>query len=79
MRNATEPSPIAAQLALMPAVVARLLAEHVPDSRGRCQGCGMPGTGSPYLAWPCALWLVADAARRLCDRQGLALIERRGQ
>jgi hypothetical protein len=65
MRDATEPSDIAAQLARMPEVIARLLAEHVPDEHGRCHGCGRPGTGTPYLLAPCDLWTVADAARRL--------------
>jgi hypothetical protein len=59
------PSGIAGQLARMPDVVARLLAEHVPDGRGRCCGCGFPGTGTPYIPSPCDLWLVADAAHRI--------------
>jgi hypothetical protein len=63
VENATEGSSVAAELARMPDVVARLLIEHVPDRNGRCLGCGLPGTGSPYL--PCGLWLVAEAARRL--------------
>jgi hypothetical protein len=66
MRDAAEPSDIAAQLARMPDVIARLLAEHVPDEHGRCRGCGFPGTGTPYVPAPCDLWNVADAARRLC-------------
>jgi hypothetical protein len=49
----------------MPDVVEALLAQHVPDANSRCRGCGLPGTGSAYLAWPCGLWLVADTARRL--------------
>ena len=65
MWDATESSPVAAQLARMPQVVEALLAQHVPDTSGRCRGCGLPGTGSAYLAWPCSLWLVADSARRL--------------
>ena len=65
MWDATEASPVAMQLARMPQVVEALLSKHVPDTRGRCLGCGLPGTGSAYLAWPCCLWLVADAARRL--------------
>jgi hypothetical protein len=65
MWDATEASPVALQLARMPQVVENLLAKHVPDARGRCTGCGLPGTGSAYLAWPCSLWLVADTARRL--------------
>jgi hypothetical protein len=59
------PSGVAVQLARMPDVVARLLAEHVPDQRGRCRGCGFPGTGTPYVPSPCGLWLVADAAQRI--------------
>ena len=62
MRDATEPSPVAAQLARMPDVVARLLAEHVPDTYGRCQACGLPGTGSPYVISPCSLQTVAETA-----------------
>jgi hypothetical protein len=65
MWDATEASPVAVQLARMPQVVEALLAEHVPDATGRCRGCGLPGTGSAYLAWPCSLWAVADRARRL--------------
>jgi hypothetical protein len=49
----------------MPEVIARLLAEHVPDEHGRCRGCGRPGTGIPYLLAPCDLWNVADAARKI--------------
>jgi hypothetical protein len=49
----------------MPQVVETLLAEHVPDANRRCRACGLPGTGSAYLAWPCALWTIADTARRL--------------
>jgi hypothetical protein len=65
MWDATEPSPVAAQLARMPRVVEGLLAQHVPDANSRCRGCALPGTGSAYLAWPCSLWLVADSARRV--------------
>jgi hypothetical protein len=65
VQDGIEPSEVAAQLARMPDVVARLLTEHVPDRKGRCRGCGFPGTGSPYLESPCGLWIVADAARRV--------------
>lgn len=65
MADVIGPSGIAGQLARMPDVVARLLAEHVPDRKGRCRGCGFPGTGSPYIPSPCGLWFVADAARRI--------------
>lgn len=65
MRDATEPSPVAVQLARMPRVVEALLAQHVPDAGSRCRGCGLPDTGSAYLRWPCSLWLIANTARRL--------------
>jgi hypothetical protein len=65
VRDVTEASPVAVQLARMPQVIEALLVRHIPDGKGRCRGCGLPGTGSAYLAWPCSLWLVADAARRL--------------
>jgi hypothetical protein len=65
MRDATEPTGVAAQLARMPDVIARLLVEHVPDENGRCRGCGLPGTGTPYVPAPCGLWTVAEAARKL--------------
>jgi hypothetical protein len=59
------PESVAAALAAMPEVIARLLADHVPDALGRCRGCGMPGTGSPYLTAPCGLASVAEAARKI--------------
>lgn len=65
MLDVIGPSGIAGQLARMPDVVARLLAEHVPDRKGRCRGCGFPGTGTPHVPAPCALWLVAEAASRI--------------
>lgn len=67
---------IAGQLAWMPDVVARLLAEHVPDARGRCRGCGFPGTGTPHVPSPCSLWLVAEAASRIA-RDGASGDQRR--
>jgi hypothetical protein len=70
VENATEGSSVAAQLARMPDVVARLLTEHVPDRNGRCLGCGFPGTGTPYPWYPCGLRLVAEAARRLACATG---------
>jgi hypothetical protein len=65
VEDVTQPSGLAAQLARMPEVVARLLAEHVPVRHGRCRGCGRPGTGTPHVPSPCALWVVADVARRV--------------
>jgi hypothetical protein len=65
VQDVTEPWGVVAQLARMPDVVARLLREHVPDRKGRCRGCGFPGTGTPYVRSPCGLWIAADAARRV--------------
>jgi len=56
---------IATVLAAMPDVVAALVRDHVPDARGFCRACGMPGTGSPHLPWPCPLRRIADDARRI--------------
>lgn len=44
----------------------RLLSEHRPDDRGRCRGCTAPGTGIPHASWPCAMAVLANAARKLC-------------
>src|SRR4051812_27733425 len=50
-------SQFARELATMDDVVTRLLVEHVPDDTGRrCTGCTTPGSGTPNLRWPCALW-----------------------
>jgi hypothetical protein len=61
----TEPPDFAVVLADMPDVIAALLAEHVPDDRGLCRACGIPGTGTPHLRWPCPLRIIADTARKL--------------
>jgi hypothetical protein len=54
----------------MPDVVARLLAEHVPDAYSRCRACGLPGTGTPYVVSPCSLQTVAEAALKIrADRR----------
>ena len=51
----------AAVLAAMPDLLARALAEHVPDDHGRCRECRADdGTSAP---WPCAMRLLADEAR----------------
>lgn len=55
-------SNFARELANLPGVAQRLLAEHLPDGRGRCRACTRPGTGIPGTAWPCALQLYAAAA-----------------
>jgi hypothetical protein len=61
-----EPSDaVALVLADMPEVVAALLRDHVPDARGRCSACGLPGTGTPHLPAPCSLWTIAETARKI--------------
>lgn len=64
-RVVNRPSDLAVVLADMPEVIAALIRDHVPDVRGRCSMCGMPGTGSPHLPWPCPLRRIAEAAREL--------------
>jgi hypothetical protein len=59
---------LARALAAQPDVVARLIADHVPDDKGRCRGCTRPGTGTPMDYWPCTLSTAADAARILLLR-----------
>jgi hypothetical protein len=55
----------AAVLAAMPDLLARALAEHVPDDHGRCRECRADdGTSAP---WPCAMRLLADEARGMIN------------
>lgn len=69
-RPVREPTdPLAAALADMPAVVAALLRDHVPDARGRCSACGLPGTGTPHVAAPCSLRRIAEMAREVRARR----------
>ncbi|MGI5130302.1 hypothetical protein ACQEVB_26105 [Pseudonocardia sp. CA-107938] len=57
----------AAVLAAMPDLLARALAEHVPDDHGRCRECRADdGTSAP---WPCAMRLLADEARGMTGAQ----------
>lgn len=56
----------AVELAPMAEMWGRLLAEHRPDADGRCRCCTRGGTGIPSIAWPCALFVVADQARQIC-------------
>ncbi|HXV94375.1 MAG TPA: hypothetical protein VD813_13805 [Pseudonocardia sp.] len=56
---------IARALSTMPELWARLLADHVPDSGGRCQACTKAGTGLPGQRWPCTIYALADQARDL--------------
>lgn len=62
------PTSLALTLAAQPDVVARLLAQHVPDGQGRCRGCTRPGTGTPMGYWPCTLSVAAETAEILIRR-----------
>jgi hypothetical protein len=53
-----------AELATLPEVIDRLMAEHHANRAGRCVGCTSPGFGTPLGEWPCPLWKVAAQARR---------------
>lgn len=54
-----------AELARLPAVVARLLHEHGPDAQGRCRTCRSGGDGSGLVWSPCRLLRLATAAHAL--------------
>lgn len=53
-------------IARQPGGADRLLTEHRPDDHGRCCACTAPGTGIPHAPWPCAMAVLASAARKLC-------------
>lgn len=55
---------LAAELAPMVDVWQRLLAQHVPDTAGRCTTCTKGGTGLPSSPWPCSIHGIAALARR---------------
>lgn len=56
---------MAAVLASMPDLCNRTLAEHVPDSMGRCIACRDDfGT---QAQWPCLTYTVAKQAREIHD------------
>ena len=55
---------LAAELASMTNVWRRLLEDHVPNARGRCQACTQGGTGIAIVRWPCGPRQVAEAAAR---------------
>ncbi len=57
------PSEFGALLAEFPGSADRLLADHVPDARGRCHACDLPQTAAP--PWPCTLTVYAREARGL--------------
>jgi hypothetical protein len=63
-RPALPPSDLTAVLADMPDLLAALVRDHVADKRGYCRACGMPGTGTAHLPWPCPLRRIAEAARQ---------------
>jgi hypothetical protein len=52
-------------IAAQPGGPDRLMAEHHPDARGLCSGCTRPGTGVPYIEWPCSVARLAQAAAQL--------------
>lgn len=53
---------LAAVLAEMPALVARLRAEHGPDAAGYCRSCTTGGTGTRAERYPCSVARLADRA-----------------
>lgn len=59
---------LVAQVAKMPEVIVSLLAEHRPDSDGRCVACTQGGRGSPLVKFPCTLYALASAAQMLRER-----------
>lgn len=56
-------SSVAQVLAPMTGVWTRLLADHVADADDRCSACRWQTRAAD--AWPCDLYLIADAARRI--------------
>ncbi|WP_214403013.1 hypothetical protein [Pseudonocardia lacus] len=58
-------------LSTWPDLVDSLMALHRPNATGACLTCAIPGGTRPDLAWPCALWTLADAARRERARRRL--------
>lgn len=61
--------PLVLALADMPDVVAALLSDHVPNAQGECRACGLPGTGGSYKPFPCMLYGLAIAAKRIRDER----------
>jgi hypothetical protein len=59
---------LAAQLAQMPELASRLIAEHRDDGRGRCIRCTLPGRGTPGERWPCGPAALAMAAQEVAAR-----------
>lgn len=57
--------PTAEALAPMVEMWLGILAVHVPDADAHCRGCTDPGTGARRTPWPCAVRIVAVAARQV--------------
>jgi hypothetical protein len=55
---------IVAEVARLDGAVENILRRHVPDRDGFCcgPGCGRPGTGAPFVVWPCSTWSLAREA-----------------
>jgi hypothetical protein len=64
----TEPppsvDPIVEVLAAAPGLVNQLLAQHTPDSYGRCIVCSN-GPQAGHQVWPCRLHDLAEQASKL--------------
>ena len=50
-----------------------MLRKHVDNGAGRCCGCTMPGTGTPYERWPCPIYTFASAALDVAEAAGRRL------
>ena len=63
---------VVVELAGMPDLVDRLLAEHQDNGQGFCASlsCGRPGYGTPMRKFPCPTVQLATAAREYGARQG---------
>ena len=63
---------LAEGLALMPAVIARILAVHTPNGDGCCRMCTRPGYGTPVREHPCGVAALALAAVAVRKRAGMS-------
>jgi hypothetical protein len=54
------------ELAARPDTCRHMLTQHVRTEDGFCAArpCGRPGTGTPYLVWPCPSLLLALRAHQ---------------
>lgn len=59
----------------MPDVWRRVLAEHVPDERGRCRACR--DEYGVAAGWPCLTREIAEQAKRIHDGELLVTLEQR--